>query len=80
MKIIKNENTNGFTIDTKRFYIPFTVEVKCKCGHVITRDLSCQYLDYPVLGRPFDMNFWCVECDHEFSEKVELKVDLVSVN
>lgn len=76
MKIIKNEDYEGFDIDVKRFYIPFTLQANCpKCERLLESDLSHhRYLSYPLIGEPIEETLYCGECDEEVF--VELVLDL----
>ena len=77
MKIIKNKGYKLFEIEVKRFYIPFSVETNCpRCNTVQTQNLEVDYLSYPTVGNPIDLDFYCGACEHEFSEKVKLEINL----
>lgn len=50
----------------KRTYLPFTISCECpKCGATLQKDLSEQYLDYPVLEEWADAYIWCDDCDED---------------
>jgi len=77
----------GRSVDlpVKRFYAPFEVSAACPdCGRVCVRDLSTNYLGYPVVGEPFDLRLTCFddegeETGHEWSVRVRLDMTLTLV-
>lgn len=72
-----------FELDVKRFCVGgVKLRSKCpKCGKVITRDLGEEYLSYPTVNTPIEVDF-CHEApsgeptDHEWSEKIVLRVTI----
>ena len=86
------EYPDGFRCEDKRFRLPFRVTAPCPiCGEDVTLYLdgaegpTDDYLVYPVVGAPFDLDF-CHEGltdgeydDHEFSVKVILDFSLTAV-
>jgi len=66
-----------FEFDIKRFHVPYVLKTKCpKCGKKIERDYSdMYYLMFPRIGQVQE-NFWCDECDHEWSILLNLNVSL----
>jgi len=76
-------------LNVKRLYLPGVVirQTCTECGHVLLRDYDGFHANNPLghgsyLGRPpvneaFDLPCWCPECDHEWTEPVELRVALV---
>lgn len=52
--------------DTKRFYLPgVTIESLCPtCNEMQGVDFGSDYLSYPYIGKPFDLDFYCYECDN----------------
>ena len=65
-------------LDVKRFYMPgIVLKSKCpKCGASCEIDLSQEYLSYPTVNKPFDHLIYCDECDHEWEERLILKIKL----
>lgn len=68
----------GIELDVKRFYLPgVELSSPCpKCGHVCVHDLSSDYLSYPVANVPEDKHFYCDECNHEWDERIVLRVSV----
>ena len=66
------------SIECKRLYLPFKITLTCpECGQNTERDLSRQdYLSYPKVGVPMDYPCYCIYCDHEWTEKVQLTIGL----
>ena len=76
-----------FRMDNKRVHLPFQVTATCpKCGTELTQRYNDDhgsdgnYLDYPIIGAPFDLNFYHGSngpdgeyCGHEFSVSVILE-------
>lgn len=79
-KITINEDgtADGFEIEVKRFYLPFTIHSCCPaCGLADECDLQAeQYLSYPAIGTPESVGFYCSECDHEWEVNVKLGITL----
>lgn len=74
MKLKRHKSSNGFSIDVKRFYVPYTIEWKCKnCDYEQKKNLASDYLSYPNLGQQ-DHCLYCNNCDHE--ETINLSVDV----
>ena len=62
---------------SKRFYIPFTVKTSCpKCKEKLEKDLTKDYLSYPVLGELTPLHFFCHNCNEDFIVTVELNMTL----
>lgn len=67
-------------LELKRLYLPGVVirQTCTECGHVRLRDYGHDsYLGWPPVNEAFDLPCWCPECDHEWTEPVELRVALV---
>lgn len=65
-------------IDVKRFHLP-GIKTKSTCEHCgveSIKDMDVEYLSYPVINRPFDLGFYCGYCDHEWAERVRLRISL----
>lgn len=64
----------------KRFYLPVIISEKCPaCGHEVKVDFSVDsYLSYPSPNEPFQYDFYCDECGHEWKseEEIVLKITL----
>ncbi len=55
---IRSVPSHPFTIDVKRFGLPFIVESTCPgCGLAVERDLDGDYLSYPTVGCPERIGF-----------------------
>ena len=74
---IKNA-TEPFEIEEKRFYIPgASMDGKCPaCGVAHVKDFGEDYLAYPMVNEPFDIDCYCSKCGHEWTERVILRVTL----
>ena len=68
---IEHVNTEGYEIDVKRMVMPFIVSDDCPngCGEC---DYGDDYWPYPNVGKPTTVNFWCCECDAEWSGVVQI--------
>ncbi len=56
-------------LDVKRLYLPITILADCpKCGREASRDLSEDYLSYPVIGQEESIGFDCSSEDEECCE------------
>ena len=60
----------------KRFYVPgVSLESNCpKCGALAETDLALDYLNYPVVGEPYEHTFCCEYDDMEWSCRVVVRV------
>ena len=60
---------NGAELD-KRPYLPgIVIKSKCpKCGEPYEKDMSDDYLSYPRVGTPYELNAYCRndDCGHEW--------------
>ena len=73
MKVL--ENVGVGTELTKRFYLDDVVITKeCSCGAVMEKDLSSDYLSYPMVGYPENIYFYCDECGTEYEDAVKVTV------
>ena len=73
MKKIKIKDK--FEIETKRFYLPVIIPVKCAhCGTKHEFNLSDRYLSYPVINKKSVEGFWCDKCDEESEIDLTLRV------
>lgn len=81
MEII-NSDTIEVTQD-KRFYFPAIIKDTCpKCQQEIVKDFSkSEYLAYTPTNKPFFFNFYCEECEHEWTslKQIILRVKLEEV-
>ena len=62
-------------LEIKRFYLE-GLDVTAVCPHCDKEIELDQYLSYPDMNIPIDIDFYCNECDSEWSEKAILKVSL----
>lgn len=69
----------GFaSIDVKRWYSPYLLISKCaQCGHRNELDLTDDYLSYPSIDEPHEVYFFCDKCEHEYEEKIVIKMEIV---
>lgn len=65
-------------LDVKRFKINGTF-LMGKCPKCKTEIIEDAYLEYPVVNSSFEYNFYCVDCSHEWSETMILKIELKKV-
>ncbi len=70
-------------LDMKRCYLPFEVTATCpECKARITRYLSDDYVGYPPVNKPFDLDMYHDEViddedvHHEWSVQVILRMTL----
>ena len=71
------ETAEEFSIDVKRFYVPFVVEIYCPdCKNKIESNLSDNYLSYPEVNKIEPITFYCSECNGEFEMDSILRVSL----
>ena len=64
-------------LDIKRFYLPCDLIVTCpKCGAVIEHD---QYVSFPIANKPFNLDLYCFECEHEWIKEVKIVLGLEEV-
>lgn len=78
MKVL--ENVGKGTELAKRFTLDDVVLTKgCDCGHIMEKDLSSDYLSYPVVGYPETLYVYCEECEteHEDALRVTVSVNLI---
>jgi C4-type Zn-finger protein len=66
-------------LDVKRFYHGHEIKddcPKCKTTEVIGED---EYISYPNFGRPTEIHFYCGKCNHKWSRKVLITVNIDEV-
>lgn len=74
---IKKNRNKHFSIDVKRFYLPFEINWECpNCKTSFSEDLNHHYLSYPDAGIPFVYDLYCTECEHEDEIEIQLDIDL----
>lgn len=62
--IVIKDNTEGFEIDIKRFYIHGSYEIDCPhCKTKIVDNYKEDYIFYPIIGRDFSRFVTCGYCD-----------------
>lgn len=65
---------------SKRTYLPFILKTNCNhCNKELVKDLTTNYLSYPIINTIQDICFYCNDCDKEQEEKVKLIVKLEQV-
>jgi len=76
MKIERTSIIDG--VEAKRLNVPFKVTSDCPtCGEPCVKDLSHHdHLSYPSIGTPMDLNFYCDECEGEWSKNIILDFTL----
>ena len=61
----------------KRFYLPIEADFKClKCGYIEEYE---QYVSYPTANRNIELDHYCYECEHEWSENIKINVTVEQV-
>lgn len=86
--IVIKDNTEGFEIDIKRFYIHGSYEIDCPhCKTKIVDNYKEDYIFYPIIGSNFSRFVTCGYCDKEYeinvklaSISIELEVDDTNIN
>ena len=82
--VMRIEKVDGCTFPgDKRQYLPFTVYDVCpKCGAEVKMDLTQDYMSYPEIGAPTDLDFYH-ECgegnDAEWTRRVLVEFTMVEV-
>ena len=83
--IERSQGSVGFTIDVKRFYLPYVLKSHCpKCGREKSRDFEVHYLSYPTANVPIAKTLLCSNyegdygdpCETEWDVKIQLDVSL----
>ena len=74
---MKIDRLPAASIECKRLNIPFKLTATCpECKQDVVQDFSGQdYLNYPKPGI-MDHTLYCHLCDHEWTVKLELVIDL----
>lgn len=72
------EGTPSGTLDVKRFFMHgVKLIASCpNCGHEIEDDFGHDYLGYPEVNHPFDRHCYCSACEHEWTVKLTLALNL----
>lgn len=71
------DNVGKGTELAKRFTINDVILKKeCSCGTIIEKDLSRDYLYYPVVGYPENIYMYCDECGTEYEEAFKVTVNI----
>lgn len=74
------ENIGKGTELAKRCYLEDTIiSMKCRCGEVLKKDLSSDYLPYPVVGHETNLYFYCDECDSEYENEVSITLSINAI-
>lgn len=80
MRIIK-KNKGSNSIEVKRFYVPFALEWKCPgCNSDNTKDFGGDYLMYPALDAPIEIDMYCHTCELEGTTTVQLGLTMTLVS
>jgi hypothetical protein len=66
----------ALNIDVKRFYLDNIASDCPKCGH----ECRNSYLSYPTANEPFDLDFYCGNCEEEHERRVLLEVRFTFVD
>ena len=75
-----NTITEKFDLDIKRFYFPYTKELKCPtCGGIITLDMTDSYISYPTFNHIQERIIYCEKCDDEFTIKYMLQMSFTVI-
>jgi len=77
VKVFVNPHEDGAELG-KRTYLPFTVVANCPCrkGGTFTKDLTVDYLSYPIVGEISTVSFYCDACNEEFQVNLRLNITL----
>lgn len=73
---MKTFEVKNCEINIKRFYLPVTFDVKCMCGKISNIDFEQEYLNYPVVGEPEKIHWYCDGCGAEHSFNINLKISM----
>ena len=73
--MLKIINQPSGILEVKRLYLDeLEMFIICpNCGHERKWD---NYFYYPEINTPINIHFYCSECEHEWEEKVILKINL----
>ena len=64
-------------LEIKRLYLPVTIKKICpNCGGMCERDLDQDCLSYPKVNEKGEIDFYCNNCDNEFTGSYILKMSL----
>ena len=64
-----------FEVEVKRFHVGAVLVAKCPgCGAEVRKDFGDHYLSYPMANEPFDTSMVCGECEHNWKERIILRV------
>lgn len=68
-------------VDCKRFYMPGVVasDICPKCAKDIVLDHNQHYIEYPTIGTPCLLYFYCSGCDTDWTRKVLLNLQITAV-
>lgn len=67
----------GVLIGVKRLYLPILLKSTCPCcTEEVEYNLSDQELSYPIVGEEETLEFYCQECDREFTRKLVLNMSI----
>jgi len=66
-----------YELGVKRFYLPIVITKECKsCNKPMHIDLESNYLFYPIVNKPYEVGFYCEECDEEYMIPIILRISV----
>lgn len=74
-KLLENVG-KGTELDKRTYIDGVVVEKVCNCGEVLTFDLGRDYLNYPIVGQPYSLSFYCEKCEEDFDDAVEVTISI----
>jgi hypothetical protein len=63
----------------KRIYLPFVLSIICECSNILENNLSTTCLNYPIIGKPEEISFYCNECEREYIKKIKVLINIEEV-
>lgn len=74
-KIISVEGE--YPTDEKRYYLPIVLTKECEsCKKLLEVDLDSNYLSYPIINKPYEIWFYCEDCDTEYKDFITLRISI----
>lgn len=74
-KLLENVG-KGTELDKRTYIDGVVIEKTCDCGEVLKCDLESDYLNYPVIGQPYSLSFYCDNCEKDFYDAVDVTIQL----
>ena len=66
-----------FSIDCKRFKVPFLLKYKCPhCKKDAEKDFNQEYLMCPTANKDIPVQLYCYECNEESTVSIRLNVGI----